>query len=112
MEKVLEQLLAEFRRLNDNIQVIADHMSGSSSGVTKSTKKPVAVKYVAVDSPFASKEFPRKSVRPLREDEQADYTFDSVADAVMDVFQHGTVPEDIDVFLPDGSVVTGIKYLS
>lgn len=111
VEQLLVQLIEEFKQLNTTMTTIAEKLNGVPVPEAE-TKKAVDVKYMTTDSPLASKAFPRKCVRPVREGEQIDYVFDSVADAVMDVFQHGTAPEDIDVFMPDGTIVTGAKYLS
>lgn len=111
VEQILLQLVDELKQLNTTMATVAERLNGVQPQETEA-KKPVGVKYMTTDSPLASKAFPRKCVRPVREGEQIDYVFDSVADAVMDVFQHGTPPEDIDVFMPDGTIVTGVKYLS
>lgn len=112
VEQLLSQLVAEFKQLNTTMTTIAERLEGAQT--TKSSTKKVAAKtkYIVTNSPLTSKAFPRRCVRPVNEGEQADYVYDNVEDAVLDTFQHGIAPEDIDVFLPDGTATTGVGYLS
>lgn len=111
-------IIDQLEKINASLETIAQALCKISEGATSlsttAASKPQPVKhvYITEKSPLSvSESFPRWCVRPVREGEEVKFSFDSVEDAVIDLFQHDIEGADIDVYLPNGDVVSGAKYL-
>ena len=128
MDKELLERVDRLLEKADKFTLVLEDLSKTMNDLLKSTRipcrrasvedvpkaeTPTHTKWCTESSPLtASALFPRSCVRAVRDGETALAEFDSVEDAVLDLYQHGVQGQDIDVFLPNGKVVSGSGYLA
>lgn len=108
----LAELNANFATLIELLKKGVPSVASTIEKTEEATTPKQKARYITAKSPLSlSEAFPRKCVRPVREGEEPEFTFDTIEDAVLDLFQHGIAPQDIDVYLTNGQLVNGTQYL-